>query len=744
MKKKKKVNISMIPYEKCFEEMGMICNSAGRYSISFNVVNERKVDSTVDVELIYSALAGLYIQLKHVSFQFLIRNAAIDKDEYLKQITLEENRDNKTNEVIARYNNVLAKNIDVGHNNYKTDVVLTIVTNAENAVEAQHVFEPLIAEIQKRIEEIYGFKAYLMSLVERLKLMHDIYNPELDSRFDVEELNKEPTKSLIAPSLYDKKNRNYLRVGSQHVRMFFVNNMPSENTDTILGDMLSVSNNSVLSIGYQPLDSMIGYNAATRKIRDNTEVEDIPLRRTIEDRKLKKTKRVENIIDECETDTFTRTAIEILRDSAAKEEPVIQASFIIGLFAETLEELERDTKMLKLSASKYSCQIKTCDYMQNEAFQSVLPLAETKIDVSRVFSISSISRILPININSAKHSKPMLEGLNAINDNMIFINRSKYNISLITGTSESGTTYALKRDVVNSLMSSDTTVVILTNKTQAYKKLSEEIDCKIFNSVRTDLFEKDKDYGLEMNLKKARGIFLEAYVTAKDGFYKRRLMKEELKDYYKKIETDVGLVNEMEDFKMALEYLDLNPSRCELFRRAISENEDVSTIPNLGDSRLNIIMCDNLADYVVNVDYIWNLAIEMKKNCKHVCLYLDGMDEFLHAETTSDYLISILDRCDRLKVPVTMVLNEPVKAVADEDAVIELEYLLKKVSLFKILSMGPIERKYFAEKLNIPRILVPYITDREPKEGIIISPSLNIAFNDHFESNDEPFFRIFN
>ena len=744
MKKKKNINITMIPYEKCFEEMGMICNSTGRYSVSFNVVNERKVDSTVDVELIYSALAGLYTQLKHVSFQFLIRNAAIDKVDYLNQVKLEENRDSKTNELIARYNNVLAKNIDIGHNNYETDVVLTLVANAENVEAAQKLFEPLSIEIQKRIEAIQGFKAFQMTLVERLELMHDIYNPELDSKFEAESLEKVTTKRLIVPNFYDKRNRNYLRVGKQYVRMFFINNMPSENTDTILGDLLSVSNNSVFSIGYQPLDSMVGYNAATRKIRENTEVEDIPLRRTIEERKLRKTKRVESIIDECEADTFTRTAIEILRDSAAKEEPIIQASFIIGLYAETLEELERDTKMLKISASKYSCQIKTCDYMQNEAFQSVLPLAETRIDVSRIFSISTISRILPININGTENSKPMLEGLNAINDNMIFIDKRKYNISLITGSSENGTTYALKRDVVNRLMSSDTSVVIITNRTQVYKKLAEELDCKIFNSIKKDLFEKDKDYGLEMDLKKARGIFLEAYVTAKDGFYKRRLMKEELKEYYKKIETDVGLVNEMDDFKMALEYLDLNPKRCELFRRAISKNEYESTIPQLDDSRLNIIMCDNLADYVVNVDYIWDLAIEMKKNCKHICLYLDGMDEFLHSETTSDYLISILDRCDRLKVPVTMVLNEPVKVVADEDAVIELEYLLKKVSLFKILSMGPIERKYFAEKLNIPSILVPYITDREPKEGIIISPSLNIAFNDYFEANDEPFFRIFN
>ncbi|QFJ56437.1 hypothetical protein [Pseudobutyrivibrio xylanivorans] len=44
-------------------------------------------------------------------------------------------------------------------------------------------------------------------------------------------------------------------------------NVPNENTDTLLHDLISVSNNSILSVGYQPLDSMIGYSAATRDIK---------------------------------------------------------------------------------------------------------------------------------------------------------------------------------------------------------------------------------------------------------------------------------------------------------------------------------------------------------------------------------------------------------------------------------------------------------------------------------------------
>ena len=744
MKKKKLVNTSIIPYEKCYEASGMINNGLNRYSVSYRVRNEKRSVTATESEHIYNAVAELFSGMKSVSFQFVIRNAAISKEDYLNQIKIEENKDSKTNEVIRLYNNVLAKNIDIGHNNYKTDVILTISLSADNSQEAETLFEGIEEHIVRSIELIPGFKAEKMSLMDRLGIMFDIYNPDIESELDAESLGKVSTKEVICPSNYDKRNRNYLIVGKHYVRMFFINNVPNENTDTLLHDLISVSNNSILSVVYQPIDSMIGYSAATRAIKGNTEVLEIPVRRTIEDRKLKRVKRVENVVEENERDSFTRTALDLLRESAANEEPLIQVSFIIGLYADTLEELDRDTKLLKLSASKYSCQIKTCDYVQHEAFQSVLPLGETKIDVSRVFNIPRISKILPVNVNVAKDNKPTLEGLNAINDNMVFIDRSKYQVALITGRSKTGKTYELKREVVNTLISTDDSVVIVTGKSKEYEKFARCFDTKIYKSISPDLFGQDGDYGLAMDVKKSRSIFLEAFITAKSGFYKRRLLREELKELYKKVEENVGLINEMRDYDMALDYIDLNPMRCELFRKAVADYKVDSSFPQFEESRVNIVEVANFSGFVTSLDYIWNYAIKMKKQSKNLWIYLDGIDEFLQSETTSDYFISILDRCERLKVPVTFVLDEPVKIVADEDAVLELEYMLKKVSLFKLLSLGPIERKYLSEKLNVSKILVPYITDREPKEGIIISLSLNIAFNDHFESNDEPFFEIFN
>lgn len=742
--KRIKNNVNVIPYDKCYEDMGIIENHANSYSIAFRIFNDKSVVSSIDTELVYMAMNHLIKGLSNVRFQFLIRNVPIDVSDYLDSIKLEKNRDSKTNEIIDKYNDVLTKNVDVGHNNYRTEVVLTIELKADSLIEAKAVFQELEKVVIEAIEEIPGFKAKLMELAERLSTIFDIYHSDLAESFDKDLINNVPNKELVAPEVYDRSHRNYLLIGNQYVRLFFINNISSENTDTILNDLISVSNNSMLSVIYQPLDPLIGYSAAKRFIQKNTETTEVQLRRTIEERKLRKTKTVESVIDECESDNFIRQTMPFMKDCALRDEAIIQSTFIIGVYANSLDELDRDTKLLQISASKYSCQVKTCDYVQHEAFQSMLPLGVCKIDASRVFGAGRISRILPFNINTPKAARPMLEGLNAINDNLILIDRTKEMSELIVGSPKTGKTYELKREIVNMLMASDSTLVVLTSKTHKFETLARELECRVFNQISPDLFEKDTDYGLGMDNKKARGIFLEAFVTAKNGFYKRRLLKDEQKQLYNTIEQDVGMINEMPDYQMALDYLDLNPKRCESFRKAISDYKPDKDGPMLENSRVNIIEIADFSGFVTTLDYVWNYAIKMKKSNRNICIYLDGIDEFLESETTSDYLISIIDRCEKLNVPVSMVMDELVQTISDEDSAIELDYLLKKVNMFKILSAGPIERKYLEEKLTIPKILMPYITDREPKEGIIISQSFNIAFNDHFESTDEPFFRLFN
>ena len=112
-----------------------------------------------------------------------------------------------------------------------------------------------------------------------------------------------------------------------------------------------------------------------------------------------------------------------------------------------LEDLERDSKLLKLSSAKYVCQIRCLDLQQNEAFQSVLPLNNMKINVKRVFTIEQLAALQPLDIRSAFERIRTFYGLNAINDNLIFMDRGNYVTAMIAGVECAGKTFALKRGV---------------------------------------------------------------------------------------------------------------------------------------------------------------------------------------------------------------------------------------------------------------------------------------------------------
>ena len=74
------------------------------------------------------------------SFEFTIRNCPSEKEEYLSKIKLAEKRDQYL-EMRTKYNNVLCDNFDIGHNNYKRNVYLTVSVEARIPDEALELFD---------------------------------------------------------------------------------------------------------------------------------------------------------------------------------------------------------------------------------------------------------------------------------------------------------------------------------------------------------------------------------------------------------------------------------------------------------------------------------------------------------------------------------------------------------------------------------------------------------------------------
>ena len=417
MSKNLNLNISKsmsdkIPYLRCYEENGIIETELNVYTVGYEICKSSdQMNSQFNIQLVRTCMENLLKESAKdgMTFQFCVRNRRVDTQDYLKGILAPEHNEEKIDTYVKKYNDSIIENTSVGHNNFETKIYNILSYRAGVVEDAIEHFQKIETSMKELFAKLYGYKAVPMTLQERLEAVYDIYHPENNDTFGTVadydgngfsfhsmQPMKLTTKDLVAPSDYDDSESNYLKVGSKYARGFFINSIPANVPDTVLIDIMSVSSNSVLSVAYQPMESDIGFSASMKAVKDNTYTKVIPIRDTVEDRKERRTQTKEYPITENEENYFHQTALELFKDSVAKDNPTMLTSFAIVLFADDLDELERDTRLLKLSASKYAVQIRTADKLQNETFQSVLPLNNAKINVKRAFSVERLATMTPM------------------------------------------------------------------------------------------------------------------------------------------------------------------------------------------------------------------------------------------------------------------------------------------------------------------------------------------------------------
>ena len=717
MAKKSNLNISKsladkIPYIKCYEEYGIIETQSNVYTRGYEIcIPKEQVLTKFNIQLVRNGMESILkdMALEGMTYQFCVRNRRVDTQDYLKNILASEYGEEKLDVYVRRYNDMICENTSIGHNNFETKIYYIISYSAEITEDAIEQFRKIDDVVKSRFQNLYGYIASPMSLVERLESIYDIFHPENKQDFgkivDYDgngfsfhsmRLMKLTIKDLVAPSEDIVFESNYLKIENSFARALFINSVPMDAPDTVLIDIMGVSSNSVLSVLYQPMESEIGFHVSAREVRENTYKKVIPVRDTVEDRKARRTKVQEMPIHESEQTYFQEAALELYKESVAKGNPTMLTSFVIVLFADDLEELDRDTRLLKLSASKYAVQIRTADKIQLEAFQSVLPLNNEKIDVKRTFSVDRLTSMPPINVQSLFEQIRAFHGLNAINDNLILIDRQNYMSGMITGIENSGKTFACKRECFNALISTDDEVIILSKKPQEYEIFTQELGGSVVYDFHPDFADVDENFNLTEAPEELRKAVLEACITYGNGFYKKKyktltgekdnLLEDEKRTAYRKVEAEAERLKIYSNYRDMFEYAATNYINFEMFLSAMDRYRVYGDLP---DSRLKVVHIESDMDMIIILSYFLDYAVRMKKKNKNIWLFLDGADELLYSTTGSDFLIALLERTEKLHVPVTLVIDDSVHIFTNQDASIEFEYLLNKMNylIFAITSL---------------------------------------------------------
>ena len=224
--------------------------------------------------------------------------------------------------------------------------------------------------------------------------------PIKKEKFDF--LRKKTIKELIAPSGIDASNIDHLEIISntkRYARSFFVSQLPRMCTFPELFRDLYLFGDINTSIYINPIKEERSQNELNRVINEL------------------ETERIvamdKGNINRESTITQKRMEAEQLRDEiAAGFNKLYEASVIATLFAYNLDELDRDTKMLTSEMSKTLVNIKTAWGMQEEAFQSNLPLLEDKVKKTHTFDRNSMGTVFPFTTSEVGHATGVPLGFN--------------------------------------------------------------------------------------------------------------------------------------------------------------------------------------------------------------------------------------------------------------------------------------------------------------------------------------------
>ena len=215
-------------------------------------------------------------------------------------------------------------------------------------------------------------------------------------------LHKKTIKEIIAPAGIDASKLDHMEIVSnvtRYTRSFFVSGLPRSCTFPELFRSLYMFGDINTSIYIYPVSEASSQNDLNKTIVE------------LETERLMASDKG-NINRESDV-SQKRYETEILRDQiAAGFNKLYEATIVSTLFAYSMQDLERLTKLLSNEMSKSLVSIKSAWAMQEDAFKTCLPLMENTVQKKQIFDRPSMGTVFPFLTSEVGHPTGVPLGIN--------------------------------------------------------------------------------------------------------------------------------------------------------------------------------------------------------------------------------------------------------------------------------------------------------------------------------------------
>ncbi len=472
-------------------------------------------------------------------------------------------------------------------------------------------------------------------------------------------------RDLIAPSAM-KITPSYLELGNYFVRTLFVVDYPRYISVGWFSPVINYAATMDIAMFFYPVPSEV----VLKQLKNKVGVLEAQL--------------IADAEKGAPRDPIRETAlrdIEKLRDDLTQGiEKFFQFALYVTLYARSKEELDKLTEKIEALFGSKLVYTKRALYQAEQGFNSTLPLGNDELMISFNMNSSPIASSFPFISAELTSDNGILYGINRHNNSLILFDRfSLQNAnSVVFATSGAGKSYAIKLEVLRSLMMG--TDVIIIDPEKEYQHLSDAVGGTYINiSLASDEKINPFDLPRPVGDVKTGDIIRSAVITLKgllrimlgditheeDSILDRAL----LETYAKKDITPESDLSEVEapimsDFEEVLSGME---GAEDLVVRLKKYTE--GTFSGLLNHPTNIDMRNQLVVFSVRdledelrpiaiytiVNYIWNVV---RSELKRRILVIDEAWWLMQNEDSAKFIYALVKRCRKYYLGVTTITQD--------------------------------------------------------------------------------------
>jgi type IV secretory pathway VirB4 component len=471
---------------------------------------------------------------------------------------------------------------------------------------------------------------------------------------------------FIAPSSM-QINPTYLRLGSKFVRTIFVINYPRYIGVGWFSPIINLNSTFDIAMFFYPVKSAI----ILKQLKNKVGVLEAQI--------------IADAEKGAARDPIRETAlrdIEALRDALTQgTEKFFQFALYVTIYADTLDELDSLSDEIENIFGSRLVYSRRVFYQAEQGFNSTLPLANDELYITFNMNSSPVASSFPFVSSELTSDNGILYGINRHNNSLILFDRfSLQNANTVVfATSGAGKSYAIKLEIIRSLMMGVEVIVI--DPENEYKHLSDAVGGTYIN-ISLSSENKINPFDLQRSVSggsKAEDVIRSAVITVKglirlmlgnltseeDSIIDRAL----LETYYKKDitpDSDLSKVEPpiMDDFRDILEGTEGGADLALRLQKYTS-----GTFAGLFNSPTNVKMDNQMVTFSVRdledelrpiaiytiINYIWNIVrSEMKKRI----LVIDEAWWMMQHEDSAKFIFALVKRCRKYYLGVTTITQD--------------------------------------------------------------------------------------